>query len=40
MVAQSLAKYAKNISDVVYWIEDSPPPAVGALYQNSLHVSE
>ena len=40
MVAHSLAKYAKNISDVVYWIEDSPPPAVGALYQNSLHVSE
>ena len=40
MVAHSLAKYAKNISDVVYWIEDLPPPAVGALYQNSLHVSE
>ena len=40
MVAHSLAKYAKNISDVVYWLEDSPPPAVEALYQDSLHVSE
>ena len=40
MVAHSLAKYAKNITDVVYWIDDSPPPAVEALYQNSLHVSE
>ena len=29
MVAHSLAKYAKNITDVVYWVEDSPPPAVG-----------
>ena len=40
MVAHTLAKYAKNISDIVYWIEDSPPHAVEALYQNSLHVSE
>nr|XP_023887446.1 uncharacterized protein LOC111999548 [Quercus suber] len=36
MVAHSLAKYAKNIDDVVYWIEDSPPPSVEALYQDSL----
>ena len=38
MVAHSLAKYAKHISDVVYWVEDSPPPAVEALYQDSLHI--
>ena len=38
MVAHSLAKYAKNIDDVVYWIEDSPPLAVEALYQYSLHI--
>ena len=40
MVVHSLAKYAKYISDVVYWLEDSPPPAVEALYQDFLHVSE
>ena len=38
MVAHSLAKYAKNIDDVVCWIEDSPPLAVEALYQDSLHI--
>ena len=38
MVAYTLAKYAKNIDDVVYWIEDSPPLAVEALYQDSLHI--
>ena len=40
MVAHSLAKYAKNITDVVYWVEDSPPPMVEALYQDSLHIIE
>ena len=40
MVAHSLAKYAKNITDVIYWVEDSPPPAVEALYQDSLHIIE
>ena len=40
MVAHSLAKYARNIDDVVYWIEDSPPPAMEALYQDSLHIIE
>ena len=38
MVAHSLVKYAKNIDDIVYWIEDSPPLAVEALYQDSLHI--
>ena len=40
MVAHSLAKYAKNINEVVYWIEDSPLPAVEALYQDSLRIIE
>ena len=40
MVAHSLAKYAKNITDIIYWVEDSPPPAVEALYQDSLHIIE
>ena len=40
MVPHSLAKYAKNITDIIYWVEDSPPPAVEALYQDSLHIIE
>ena len=40
MVAHSLARCAKNISDEVYWVKDSPPPAVEALYQDSLHIIE
>ena len=36
----SLARYAKNLSDEMYWLEDSPPPAVEALYQDSLHINE
>ena len=40
MAAHSLAKYAKNITDVIYWEKDSPPPAVEALYQDSLHIIE
>ena len=40
MVAHSLARYAKNLSDEMYWLEDSPPLAVEALYQDSLHINE
>ena len=40
MVAHLLAKYAKNITDVVYWVEDSPPPTMEALYQDSLYIIE
>ena len=40
MVAHSLARYIKNLSDEMYWLEDSPPPAVEALYQDSLHINE
>ena len=41
MMAHSLARYARNLSNEMYWIEDSPPPpAVEALYQDSLHIIE
>ena len=40
MVAHSLARYAKNLSDEMYWLEDSPPLTVEALYQDSLHINE
>ena len=33
-------RYAKNLSDEMYWLEDSPPLAVEALYQDSLHINE
>ena len=40
MVAHSLARYAKNLSDEMYWSDNSPPPAVEALYQDSSHINE
>ena len=40
MIAHLLAQYARNISDEMYWLEDSPPPAVAALDQDSLHLNE
>ena len=39
-MAHSLARYAKNLSDEMYWLEDSPPPAMEALYKDSLHINE
>ena len=35
-VAHSLVRYAKTIVDDVFWLEDSPPPALEALYVDSL----
>ena len=35
-VAISLARYAKTTVDDVFWLEDSPPPALEALYFDSL----
>ena len=32
MVTHVLAWYAKNIIDEMYWLEDSPPPVMDALY--------
>ena len=40
IVDHLLAQYARNISDEMYWLEDSPPPAVVTLYQDSLHLIE
>ena len=40
MVAHSLARQARSINDEMYWMEDSPPPAVDALYQDYLHINE
>ena len=35
-VAHSLARFARNVSDELVWIEDSPQPAREALYIDSL----
>ena len=40
MVAHSLAKHARNLLEDLYWIEDTPPLAVNALYCDSLHINE
>ena len=32
IVAHSLAQHASNISDEMYWLEDSSPPAMDVLY--------
>ena len=39
-VAHSLARYAKNVDEDLYWLEDIPPPALEALYYDSLHLHE
>ena len=40
MVAHSLARFARNIVDALYWMEDEPPPAVDALHYDHLHINE
>ena len=35
-VAHALAQHARNIVEDVFWMEDSPPPALNALYHDSL----
>ena len=40
MVAHSLARYAKNISNDVMWLEDSPPLALESLYHDYLAIME
>ena len=40
MVAHVLARYAKNIIDEMYWLEDSPSLIVDALYQDYLYINE
>ncbi|KAL0005020.1 hypothetical protein SO802_012581 [Lithocarpus litseifolius] len=39
-MAHSLARYAKNVVEDMYWLEDNPPPALDALYFDSLHLVE
>ena len=39
-VAHILAQYTRNIADELYWMEDSPPPVIEALYQNCLNINE
>ena len=40
MVAHSLARFARNIGEDMYWMEDEPPPIVDALHHDSLHINE
>ena len=40
MVAHSLARFARNIVDDLYWMEDEPPPVVDALHHDRLHINE
>lgn len=35
-VAHALAQHARDIVEDVFWMEDSPPPALNALYHDSL----
>ena len=37
-VANVLARHAKNVVDEVFWLEDSPPPAISALYLDSINI--
>ena len=37
-VAHLLARHAKDVSHDVIWLEDSPPPVVQALYQDSIPI--
>ena len=32
VVAHSLARYTKHLDEDIVWLEDSPPPALEALY--------
>ena len=37
--AHSLARYARHIDEDIVWLEDSPPPALEALYVDFLSIS-
>ena len=37
-MAHSLARYAREVSDEVIWLEDSPPLAMEAFYLNSISI--
>ena len=40
MVAHGLARFAKNVSEDMYWLEDSPPPVVDELYFDMLNLND
>ena len=40
MVAHGLARFAKNVSEDMYWLEDSPPSVVDELYFDMLNLNE
>lgn len=40
LVAHSLVRYARHISDCVIWIEDFPPPALEASYLHSIQFQQ
>ena len=37
-VAHSLARFARTVEDEVIWLEDIPPPALQALYEDSISI--
>ena len=39
-VPHSLARYTRHIDEDTVWLEDSPPPALEALYVDSLPISD
>nr|XP_023894563.1 TMV resistance protein N-like [Quercus suber] len=36
MVAHALARFAKNVSEDLYWLEDTPPPVVDELLESEI----
>ena len=38
-VAHSLARFARHLSEDIVWLEDSPPPALEALYSDSISIA-
>ena len=38
-MAHVLARYAKDVTKDIVWLEDTPPPAIEALYHDSLHLN-
>ncbi|XP_023900964.1 uncharacterized protein LOC112012818 [Quercus suber] len=39
-VAHCLARYASQVDEEMVWVEDSPPPALQALYLDSISLNE
>ena len=40
MVAHGLARFAKNVLEDMYWLEDSPPSTVDELYFDIMNLNE